>query len=136
LTGYTDITTKYGISCGLIDIQNKQTEYKPRALSLNEIVVPRSFYISTFYHRHYVTSRKVARSIPKGVTGIFRWHNSSGRPMALGLTQPLTEIRHQECFLGKGGRCVGLTNLRHLCADCLEIWEPQPPGNIRACPGL
>jgi len=20
------------------------------------------------------------------------------------------------------------------CADCLEIWEPQPPGTLRACP--
>jgi len=22
------------------------------------------------------------------------------------------------------------------CADCLEIWEPHPPGTLRACPGL
>jgi hypothetical protein len=22
------------------------------------------------------------------------------------------------------------------CADCLEIWEPQPPGTLRAYPGL
>jgi len=22
------------------------------------------------------------------------------------------------------------------CADCLDIWEPQPPGTVRACPGL
>jgi len=36
---------------------------------------------------------------------------------------------------GKSGRCVGLTTLPHLCADCLEIWEPRPPG-ITACPGL
>jgi len=21
------------------------------------------------------------------------------------------------------------------CADCLEIWEPQPSGTLRACPG-
>jgi len=21
-------------------------------------------------------------------------------------------------------------------ADCLEIWEPQPAGTFRACPGL
>jgi len=34
------------------------------------------------------TSQKVAGSIPDGVTGIFRWHNPSGRTMALGLTQP------------------------------------------------
>ena len=42
--------------------------------------------------RHCATSRKVAGSIPDGVIGIFRWHNPSGRTMALGLTQPLTEI--------------------------------------------
>jgi len=37
---------------------------------------------------------------------------------------------------GKGGRCVGLTTLPPSCADCLEMWEPQPPGTLRACPGL
>jgi len=36
---------------------------------------------------------------------------------------------------GEGDRCVGLTTLPPSCADCLEIWEPQPPGNIRACIG-
>ena len=35
-----------------------------------------------------------------------------------------------------GGRCVGLTSLPPACADCLEIWEPQPAGTLRACPGL
>jgi len=44
---------------------------------------------------------------------------------------------YQEYSLGrKGGRCVGLTTLPLSCADCLEIWEPQPPGTLRACPGL
>ena len=44
---------------------------------------------------------------------------------------------YQECFLGgKGGRCVGLTTLPLSCVDCLEIWEPQPPGTLRACNGL
>jgi hypothetical protein len=33
---------------------------------------------------------------------------------------------YQEYFLeGKGGRCVPLPPS---CADCLEIWDPQPPG--------
>jgi len=42
---------------------------------------------------------------------------------------------YQEYFLvGKGGRCVGLT-LPPSRADCIEIWEPQPPGKFRACPG-
>ena len=43
---------------------------------------------------------------------------------------------YQEYFLeGKGGRCVRLT-LPLSCADSLEILEPQPPGTLRACPGL
>ena len=56
---------------------------------------------------------------------------------ALGLTQPLTEMSTGNIYWGgKGGRCVGLTTLPHSCADCLEIWEPQRTGNLRACPGL
>jgi len=35
----------------------------------------------------------------------------------------------------KGGRCIRLTS-PHSCAECLEIWEPQPSGTLRACPGL
>ena len=37
---------------------------------------------------------------------------------------------------GKGGWCVGLTTLPPSGADCLEIWEPHPPGTVRTCPGL
>ena len=44
---------------------------------------------------------------------------------------------YQEYFLeGKGGRCVGLTTLTRSCVDCLEMWEPQPPGTLKACPGI
>jgi hypothetical protein len=46
---------------------------------------------------------------------------------------------YQEYFRGgggKGGQCVGLTTLSPSCADCLEMWEPQPPGTLGACPGL
>jgi len=46
---------------------------------------------------------------------------------------------YQEYFLGggdKGGRCIRLTTLPPSCADCLEIWERQPPGNLRTCPRL
>ena len=32
----------------------------------------------------------------------------------------------------KDVRCVGLITLPPSCADCLEIWEPQPPGTLRA----
>ena len=87
--------------------------------------------------RHCATNWKVAGSIPDGVTGIFHWHYPSGRTMALGMTLPLTEMSTRNIsWGGKGGRCIGLTTLLPSCVDCLEIWEPQPPGTLRACPGL
>ena len=62
--------------------------------------------------------------------------NPSGRTVALGSAQLLTEMntRNISWRWDKGSRCVGLT-LPPSCADCLEIWEPQPPGTLRACPG-
>jgi hypothetical protein len=56
--------------------------------------------------------------------------------MALGSTQPPTGMSTRNISWGKGGRCVGLTTLPLSCADCLKIWEPQPPGTLRACQGL
>jgi hypothetical protein len=42
---------------------------------------------------------------------------------------------YQEYFVGgKGHRCVGLATLPPSCADCLEIWEPLPPGTLEDCP--
>jgi len=87
--------------------------------------------------RHCATSRKFADSIPDGVIGFFHWHNPSGHTMALGSTQPLTEMSARNASWGvKGGRCVRLTTLPPSFAECLVIWEPQPPGMLRACPGL
>jgi hypothetical protein len=87
--------------------------------------------------RHCATSRKIAGLISDRVVRIFQWPNLSGRTMALRWTQPLTEMSTRNIYWGaKGGRCVGLTNLPPSCADCLEIWESQPPWTFRACPGL
>jgi len=33
-------------------------------------------------------------------------------------------------------RKLGLTTLPPSCADCREIWEPQPPRIFKASPGL
>jgi len=66
-----------------------------------------------------------------------RWcHNPSCRTMALGSTQPLTEMSTIHISSGKDGRCVGLTNLPRSCADFLEISQLQPPGTIIVSPGL
>jgi hypothetical protein len=44
---------------------------------------------------------------------------------------------HQKHFLGgKGGRYEWLTILAPSSADYIEIWEPHPPGTLRACQGL
>jgi hypothetical protein len=46
------------------------------------------------------TNLKVASLIPDGVIGFFRWHNPSDRTMALGSTQPLTEMSTRSISLG------------------------------------
>ena len=52
------------------------------------------------WSRHCATNRKVAGSIPDGVIGNFHWHNPSSRTIALGLTQPLTEMNTTNISLG------------------------------------
>jgi hypothetical protein len=65
------------------------------------------------------------------VTKSFRSHYGPGVYSASNRNE------YQESFLGgKGGLCVGLTTLPPSCADCLKVWERQPPGTLRACPGL
>jgi len=59
-----------------------------------------------------------------GFKGLNIYHiNPSGRTMALGFTQSLTDMRTRNISWGrgKGGRYVGLTTLPLSCADCLEI---------------
>jgi hypothetical protein len=52
--------------------------------------------------RHYATRRKVAGSIPDEVIGLFNWYKLSSRNMALGSTQPLTEVSTRNLPAGKG----------------------------------
>jgi len=60
-------------------------------------------------------------------------------PAALGpgVDSASNRNEYQEYFLGgKAGGCISLTTLPPSCADCHEIWEPEPPETLRACPGL
>ena len=61
--------------------------------------------------RHCATSRKVKGSVPNSVIGSFHWHNPSNHTVALGLTQPLTEMSTGNISGGvcKADQCVGLT---------------------------
>jgi hypothetical protein len=72
-----------------------------------------------------------------------RWYHrsfslTSFRPhYGPGVNSSSNRNEYQERFLGDSGfRCAELTNLPLSCADCLEVWEPQPPGTLRASPGL
>jgi len=50
--------------------------------------------------RHCTISRKVACSIPDGIIGTFRRRNPSDRIMAVGSTQPVTEMSTKAVSLG------------------------------------
>jgi hypothetical protein len=65
--------------------------------------------------KHYATSQKVAGSIPDEVTGFFNWPNSSSRTMALGSTQPLTEMSTRNLPGGEGQPARGADSLTAIC---------------------
>jgi hypothetical protein len=79
-------------------------------------VVTRAIQLFTYVYgprwrswlRYCATNRKVAGSIPDGVRGFFHWHNPSGRTMALGSTQPPTEMSTRNISWGvKAARAYG-----------------------------
>jgi hypothetical protein len=89
--------------------------------------------------RYCATNQKVAGSIPDGVIRIFHWHNPFDRTMALGLTQPLTEMSTRNLPGDKGGRCLGLTVLHQPVPlswnlGTLTSWTPL--GHSRPVTGL
>jgi len=53
--------------------------------------------IVKYVKSHCATSQKFAGSISYSVIGIFHWHKTSGRTMAMGSTQPLIN-EYQGCF--------------------------------------
>jgi hypothetical protein len=63
----------------------------------------------------YATSRKVAGSFPDEVIEFFNWPNRSSRIMALGSTQPLTEMSTRNLPGGKGRPARGADNLSAIC---------------------
>ena len=66
---------------------------------------------------------------------MFQSHNPSGRTMALGSTQPLTEMTTR-CI--SWGRCVRLTILPPSCAVVVKSWNLNflgPSGPLQVCNG-
>jgi len=85
---------------------------------------------------YYATNRRVAGSIPDGVTGIFQWCNPSGRTMALGSTHSVTKMSTRCISWVKGSRCIKLTTLQPTCAIVmksgnLNFLEPSGPLQAR-----
>jgi hypothetical protein len=80
-----------------------------------------------------------AGSIHDGVIGIFHWHNPSGCTMALGSTQPLTEMSTRNICWGvkvagaSGWQPYHLHVPTVLKSGSLNLLEP--PGPARACTG-
>jgi len=50
--------------------------------------------------------------------------------------ESITELPILYVWVSALSMVVGMTTLPPLCVNCLEIWDPQPPGTLRACPRL
>jgi len=83
---------------------------------------------------------EIAGSIPDGAIGIFHWNNPSVRTMALGLTQPLTEMSTKKISWGyKDGLWLGLTTSHlHmpiiLKSGTFNLLEPSR--SVQVCNGI
>jgi hypothetical protein len=90
--------------------------------------------------RHCATSRKVAGSIPDGVIAYFHWHNPSDRTMALGSTQPLTEISTRNISWEWRQPVLRADNLTtFMCRLSYNLWAStswNPQGLSRSVMGL
>jgi len=74
--------------------------------------------------------------IPSGVRGIFHWLNASDCSMALGLTQPLTEISTRDISLGvKVASAYGWQPYHHVLI-VEKFWDRQPHWALIVCPSL
>jgi hypothetical protein len=75
--------------------------------------------------RHYATSRKVTDWSPDDVDS-FNWFNPSSRIVALGSTQPLTEMSTRNLPAGKGRSAHKADNLTAVCETIVQMmWEPR-----------
>jgi hypothetical protein len=74
-----------------------------------------------------------AGSIPDEVIGFFNWPNPSSLTMALGSTQPLTEMSTRNLPGGKGRPAREADNLIAICEPIVyKMWEPRDLTTLRA----
>jgi hypothetical protein len=90
--------------------------------------------------RYCASCWKATGSIPDGVTGIFHWRIPSSCTIALGLTQPLTDMSTRNIFWGvkvagsKGWWPCNLHMLIILKSGRFNLLEPLGP--FKACTGI
>jgi hypothetical protein len=72
--------------------QAKQEKWRNKNWQLSKEIKEFIISFNWLWLRHYAKSRNIAGSIPDDVIGFSDWRNPSSRAMALGSTQPLTEM--------------------------------------------
>ena len=91
------------------------------------------------WSRCCATNRKVAGSIPAGVSGFFIDIKSFRSHYGPGVDSASNRNEYQEYLLGaKGGRCIRLTTLPTSCAVAIKSGNLkflEPSGPLRACNG-
>jgi hypothetical protein len=84
------------------------------------------FFFVRSWKKQYAASREVASFIPSEVIGFFSWPNSFSRSMALGSTQPLTEMSTRDLLGVKCGRSIRLTTsllfVSQLSWKCVSLY--------------
>ena len=125
----------------MIPTEWRKASYERRYAGLQDCKKNLKCFLTLIYagnmpYEQTATSRKVAGSIHDDVIRNFNWHNPSGRTMALVSTQSLTEMNTRNISSRVQVDVLGLTNSPPSYASCIETWEPQTPGILRACPGL
>ena len=89
--------------------------------------------------RFCATNRKVAGSIPGGVTGFFIHIKSFRSHYGPGVDSVSNRNEYQEYFLGvKSGQCVRMTTLPPSCAAVTKSGNHnflEPSGPLEACNG-
>jgi hypothetical protein len=81
------------------------------------------YHLVAQWLRYCATNRKFAGSIPDGVIGFFHWLNPSDRTIALGSTQPLTEMSTRSISWGQRWPVCKADNLTTILCRCHVIWE-------------
>ena len=87
--------------------------------------------------KHCTTSRKVVGSFADGVIVIFHWYKPSGRTMALGSTQPPTEMSTRKISWGVKAAGAYVWQPYHLQVTTImksgNFNLPQTSGPVQTC---